>query len=235
MTRMSDGLLQVYVVSGDRIFVRGVKRALRVNRDFAVIAIKDLPDLSVRALQIPCVFIVDKSCPRALFAQTVLSLREAGLIGRALLIGDVSMEELCEFLGIGIRGFLTRRSINSGLQEAIASVCNGRIVASRAALEYYVSCNQACSRPDQNKRRPLTPRQQQLVRLLEHGNTNKEIGSALQISTNTVKFHIGKLFSRLGVHNRRAIQEAIQRTDLDANYCAADFGIIREVAHKRVT
>jgi len=48
----------------------------------------------------------------------------------------------------------------------------------------------------------LSEREQEVLRLISEGKTNKEIASSLQISIHTVDAHIRRIFSRLGVRNR---------------------------------
>ena len=48
----------------------------------------------------------------------------------------------------------------------------------------------------------LSEREQDVLRLISEGKTNKEIASVLQISIHTVDAHIRRIFSRLGVRNR---------------------------------
>lgn len=48
----------------------------------------------------------------------------------------------------------------------------------------------------------LTPRQLEVFVLLCQGRTNKEIGSRLRMSDNTVRTHVSAIFSLLGVRNR---------------------------------
>jgi DNA-binding CsgD family transcriptional regulator len=50
--------------------------------------------------------------------------------------------------------------------------------------------------------RPLTPRQHQILRLVAHGATNKEIAGELGISEQGVKVHISRLLERYGADNR---------------------------------
>ncbi len=50
----------------------------------------------------------------------------------------------------------------------------------------------------------LTLREQEVLELLAQGMTNKEIASALCITTNTVKRHLKAIFSKLEVHTRAA-------------------------------
>ncbi len=48
----------------------------------------------------------------------------------------------------------------------------------------------------------LTPRQVEVLRLLEQGRSTKQIAAELHLSTETVKNHIRRLFRALGVHSR---------------------------------
>jgi predicted ATPase/DNA-binding NarL/FixJ family response regulator len=49
---------------------------------------------------------------------------------------------------------------------------------------------------------PLTPREQEVLRLLAQGCSNPEIGATLIVSVGTVKFHTAQIFGKLAVHNR---------------------------------
>jgi PAS domain S-box-containing protein len=60
-------------------------------------------------------------------------------------------------------------------------------------------------RPDDTTAAPpphLTPRQVQVLRLLEQGRSTKQIAAELHLSTETVRNHIRRLFRALGVHSR---------------------------------
>jgi DNA-binding NarL/FixJ family response regulator len=58
----------------------------------------------------------------------------------------------------------------------------------------------------------LTAREVEVLRRLALGLSNKEIASALSISEETVKSHVGHLFSKLQVENRaQAVVQALKR------------------------
>ena len=60
-------------------------------------------------------------------------------------------------------------------------------------------------RPDDTPRAPpphLTPRQVEVLRLLEQGRSTKQIAAELHLSTETVRNHIRRLFQALGVNSR---------------------------------
>jgi DNA-binding NarL/FixJ family response regulator len=59
--------------------------------------------------------------------------------------------------------------------------------------------------PDRASRRPqdaMTPRELEVLRLVSRGLANKQVGRALGISERTVKAHLGRVFSHLGVSDR---------------------------------
>jgi DNA-binding NarL/FixJ family response regulator len=48
---------------------------------------------------------------------------------------------------------------------------------------------------------PLTPRERQILKLIEAGQCSKQIADALAISTNTVNNHRASILAKLGVHS----------------------------------
>jgi LuxR family transcriptional regulator, maltose regulon positive regulatory protein len=69
-------------------------------------------------------------------------------------------------------------------------------------LEVYGSglSSPASSRPGLSE--PLTPREQEILKLVAAGLTNREIAEHLTISPETVKKHVGSVTGKLGVNNR---------------------------------
>ena len=60
-------------------------------------------------------------------------------------------------------------------------------------------------RPDNTPATPLphlTPRQVEVLRLLEQGRSTKQIAAELHLSIETVRNHIRRLFLALGVNSR---------------------------------
>ncbi len=59
---------------------------------------------------------------------------------------------------------------------------------------------------------PLSARQQEILRLVSHGMSNKAIGRELFLSTSTVNYHLTAAFNKLGVGTRaQAVAVATQR------------------------
>jgi DNA-binding NarL/FixJ family response regulator len=59
---------------------------------------------------------------------------------------------------------------------------------------------------------PLTPRELEVVALLAEGLPNKAIAARLDISDQTVKFHVASIYGKLGASNRTdAVRRALRR------------------------
>jgi len=78
--------------------------------------------------------------------------------------------------------------------------------------------------------RPLSPRQQEILRLLSLGRSNKEIADQLGLATGTVKQHVYALFRKLGVRNRTM---AVVRGAAPADTAPAEPGLAEERGYAR--
>lgn len=59
---------------------------------------------------------------------------------------------------------------------------------------------------------PLTPRELQVLELVADGLPNKAIALRLGVADETVKFHLGSVFGKLGASNRTdAVRRALRR------------------------
>ena len=59
---------------------------------------------------------------------------------------------------------------------------------------------------------PLTPREREVLELLAHGLSNRQIGERLGISEHTAKFHVASLCGKLGAASRtEAVSRGVRR------------------------
>lgn len=96
-------------------------------------------------------------------------------------------------------GVLMRDSDAHSLQVAIQAIMQGLVILEPSIAQASLPHE---SLPLEPLVEQLTPRESEVLQLLAQGMTNKAIAHALDISPNTVKFHINALLSKLNAQSR---------------------------------
>jgi DNA-binding NarL/FixJ family response regulator len=112
-------------------------------------------------------------------------------------VWGVSMTEAeaLRFLQAGAKGILRKSTSPSNMMNCIRTVVNGK-----NWMEDSVFREQP--REDRHPRSELTPREQQVMELVEQGLKNREIARDLGIRPGTVKIHLKHIFEKTGVRGR---------------------------------
>jgi DNA-binding NarL/FixJ family response regulator len=55
----------------------------------------------------------------------------------------------------------------------------------------------------------LTGREREVATLASQGVSNQEIARRLVLSVRTVETHLGRVYSKLGIHSRRALRDLL--------------------------
>lgn len=106
----------------------------------------------------------------------------------------------------GATGFLLKDTPAAGLLEAIESA------AARRTTLAPVAAAALMNRMRDGDPEPLTARETEVLRLVGEGLTNSQIAGKLIIAESTVKTHLLRIFTKLGVDDRtRAVTLAMQR------------------------
>lgn len=97
-----------------------------------------------------------------------------------------------QVMHMGGAGFCSKRESPERLIETVLAVSEGRMVFPFMDI----------TGPGGDPFSSLTAREQELLAALAQGHTNAQIASELNISLNTVKFHLKNLYGKLNVRNR---------------------------------
>lgn len=130
-----------------------------------------------------------------------LSEMEDGSAPVLLLSNDPG--EAKHLMGFPVWGILPREATPEELSAALHALAEGLWVGSPSLAQYLLD------RPPvpmldgaEEVINPLTDRERQVLQLTAEGLANKQIAAALDISENTVKFHLSSLYAKLGVTSR---------------------------------
>jgi RNA polymerase sigma factor (sigma-70 family) len=114
---------------------------------------------------------------------------------------------LTRTLAVGAKGYLLKENADMDLDSAVRSVAQGKPFFSPAIaktlLEDYM--RQLQQRGLQDSYDLLTDREKEILQLLAEGNSNKQIASMLNLSTNTVETHRTRLMQKLNLHSSAEI------------------------------
>lgn len=109
----------------------------------------------------------------------------------------------------GASGYLLKKHISSRLFDAIDEVLSGGAPMSPSIARMVIS---AMKTDNQNKNPyALTPREQEMLRSLANGNSYKLMAAELEVSIDTVRTHIKKIYEKLHVHSQtEAVSKALK-------------------------
>jgi len=125
-----------------------------------------------------------------------------------MLTVSASKRDLLEAMRNGAAGYLTKDLGPEALQRAVRGIRAGDLPMSRAMAAEVVRSlagDRRRTAPGKSTADPfaeLSDREQQVLRHLGDGLTDREIATRLGISPRTVETHVGSILHKLGVKNR---------------------------------
>lgn len=203
MTTRSDAI-RLLLVDDQELFRRGVTMVLRADPDFEIEDVDDGDTALERIAEEPFdVVLLDIRMPGRGGVETCAAIKEiAPSTGIIMLTASDEEVDLYESIKAGASGYLLKDgSTYDQVGEAVRLVAAGQSLISPSMatklLDEFV----------QMSRGPvpattLTQRELQVLRLVAHGMSNRDIAHELFISENTVKNHIRNILEKLQMKSR---------------------------------
>ena len=144
----------------------------------------------------PDLVLLDKSFGIQTLLKWISDLRDA-LADTALVVwgSSISEPEALRLLQGGVRGIIRKSAPPELLLRCLESVMDGSNWMEDSLFREH-------QRVDRYPQFELTPREQQVLELVEQGLKNKEIAHELAIRPGTVKIHLKHIFEKTGVRGR---------------------------------
>lgn len=200
---MSDESVRVLVCDDHPVYRRGLRALLAEIDDIDVVGEAGDGEEALRlaADHQPDVVIMDLHMPGMSGIETTRNLLarqpDVGVVVLTMFEDDTS---LVAALRAGARGYLVKGAGHDEISRAIRSVARGEAIVSATMstrLAAAVSPRQA-DRAFPN----LTQREFEVLELLAHGLSNKQIADRLSVSPKTVRNNLSMVFSKLHVTSR---------------------------------
>jgi DNA-binding NarL/FixJ family response regulator len=152
----------------------------------------------------PDITLMDLRLPGMSGLEAIRAIRAEDPAARCLVLttyeGD---EDIHQALTAGALGYVIKGMSNETLLQALRRVHDGS-----RFLPEPVARSLASRTPNSD----LSPREREVLSHMAHGETNKQIATALGITEATVKCHVSVILERLGVSDRtQAVIMALQR------------------------
>lgn len=119
----------------------------------------------------------------------------------AVVSASDSMEVISQVVGFGAKVFISKASPSEFIAEAIHKVLDGEVWLPDGVKEKLEKVSDE-SKDIAQKVAELTPKQFQVLKLLQDGMLNKQIAYELNVTEATVKAHISAIFRKFGVNTR---------------------------------
>jgi DNA-binding NarL/FixJ family response regulator len=113
-------------------------------------------------------------------------------------------QHVYDALSAGASGFLLKAVTADRLFDAVRVVAAGEALLAPAVTRRLIT-EFARLRPPSRRSIPLdrlTPRETEVLRLIAEGLSNPEIAERLVVGEETVKTHVGRVLSKLGLRDR---------------------------------
>ena len=146
----------------------------------------------------PDVAILDVAMPRMTGLQATHEIKKQAPDTQVLILSMHDDERyLFEALRAGAAGYVLKRAADQDLLDAVRAAARGEPFLTPHAQQTLI--RDFLERGEQPE---LTPREQEVVKLIAEAHTNKEIAEILHLSEKTVESHRANVLQKLGMRDR---------------------------------
>jgi two-component system response regulator NreC len=109
---------------------------------------------------------------------------------------------LKEAIKAGAAGYILKHAAETELISAIRTILRGDLFVDPSMVRVLLGEPQPTSRTQADPKETLTSREEEILKLIVEGYTNRQIGENLSISVRTVEGHRANISDKLGLHSR---------------------------------
>jgi DNA-binding NarL/FixJ family response regulator len=203
--------IRIGIVDDHPMLREGVANTLRKRADLQVVEqganAQDARDIAQRVR--PDVMLMDVNMPGDVFAAVRFISTELSDVKVVMLTVSESEDDAFLALDAGARGYVLKGVSGPDLILAIRSVAKGETYITPEFANKLLSSSK--KHETQTPNFDLTHREEEVIREVSKGLTNREVATRLSISEKTVKHHMGCVMHKLHARNRVEAVTALRR------------------------
>jgi DNA-binding NarL/FixJ family response regulator len=200
---MSDDPIHVLIADDHPLFREGVAQSLSYETDIVVVGQASTGEEAVEMAGelLPDVLLLDITMPGAGGLAAAAKIASAWpIIHIIMLTVSEDQDDLLKAMKAGARGYILKGVSAKGLTNAVRTVANGAAYIS-PSLAGNILFEMAHDETEEAINQ-LTEREQEILRLVAQGLTNREIGEALHLAEKTIKHYMTNVLQKLQVRSR---------------------------------
>ena len=200
-------MIRVLVADDQRLVRSGFRMILRAEPDIEVVGeAGDGVEALAEARRLrPDVVLMDVRMPKVDGIEATRRLLREPEAPRVLVLTTFDLDEyVFGALRAGASGFLLKDAPEEQLLAAIRIAADGGAIFSPGVTTRLIERFAALAEPEAASPElgELTARELEVLKLLARGRTNAEIAAELVVSDHTVKTHVARILSKLGLRDR---------------------------------
>lgn len=208
--------ISIALVDDHPLLLSGIARMFEQEGGFDVVACgaTAADAVEIVAQHVPDILILDLSLPGNAFdAIASIAARTDGTKVVAF-TASTGIEFAVRALEAGASGYILKGSSADEVLRGVRAVCGGEVYITQGFASKVISAlRNASLRKIAAQAIKLSIREEQIIRLLLRGRTNKEIAVSLGISEKTVKHYMTVLMQKLQARNRLEVVIAAQKLE----------------------
>ncbi|MFE9644015.1 response regulator [Streptomyces sp. NPDC006365] len=207
--------VRVLVVDDQRLIRDGIASLLSIRPGIEIVGTAvDGRDAVAKTLELaPDVILLDVRMPGMDGVEAVAVLRGRAPDCRVVMLTTFDDEEyVVQALRAGAHGYLLKDLPAEELAHAVRLAHAGVTQLDSSVARHLTAALPSPAPADAPPAVSLSPRETDILRLLAHGHTNREIAARLYLSEGTVKNHVSRILTRLALRDRT--QAALRARDL---------------------
>lgn len=211
-------MITIGIIEADTYRLEALKTQINSQPELVChLAAKSVKEFLAGQKQVPPLFVIllglTNIKAKAEIITNLDKLKKQFLLAPIIILAEEDKTTIISALKEGVAGFLSKDIDIYKLKDAILNVAAGGTCLSPVAVQLVAAyIRETYHKPNYN----LTSREKEIVQCLVNGQSYKLMASELQLSVDTVRYHLRNIYKKLAVNSKsQVIVKALQDKIID--------------------